>query len=228
MLWSGNRLWSPKAASSWSATSRTRLGFHENQYLADGQPFLVDADVTALSEIPSSLGLGSSPQMVAFTDNTLTVSRVAFGIDRRGKRPATTRSVCFKIWVYRPPRRGGAVRPALVFSGDGLVALDSSLLSNSTSSIRYRDTEMAVSKAYVNKGSRNTPHSALTATFAGQRSFRVPPTTGTLWVMDQSVADSLGAVSPPAWASIWTGLQPVEWISGVVEGSPHLVHQPRF
>lgn len=221
MLWSGNRLWvAQKGGKLVVGDIANPLAFSENQYLADGQPFLVDAEVTALSEIPSSLGLGSSPQMVAFTDNTFTVFQSGIR-DRSAWK--TTRD--FQKRVFQ--NLGCTGHRAVVeqygqlwfFSGDGLVALDSSLLSNSTSSIRYRDTEMAVSKAYVNK--RFTKYTALGA-HGNFLLVSVPSGAANnrhTWVMDQSVADSLGAVSPPAWASIWTGLQPVEWISGVVEGS---------
>jgi hypothetical protein len=223
MRWSGDRLWVSQKNKLVASDIANPLSFSENQYLSDGQSFLVDDDITALGEIPSSLGLGGSPQLICTTADSLSVFQS--GIRERAAWK-TTRDFQKKVFssLGCPGHRAMIERYGQLwfFSANGLVALDSGLLSNSTSRIRYRDTEMAVSKAYI-----NAPWLKFVA-LGGYDNFllcSVPNGSARnrhTWVMDQSVADSLSSEAGPGWASIWTGLRPVEWISGIVDGAPRI------
>lgn len=111
-------------------------------------------------------------------------------------------------------------------SEGGLIGLNDALLAFRSSRIHYQDQEMSRSKSNLS----NNLSGACAGAYENFLVVSVP--SGSLynahtWVMDQGILDSVETQSPPAWASCWTGTNPVQWITSFVNGRSRCFHMSR-
>lgn len=105
------------------------------------------------------------------------------------------------------------------YAQQGLMSSDSASVAYITSKIRVRDQEMAQAKQNL-----SNDLSVITAASFESYLLMTIPSGDTLpsqtMVMDFSVADELAQDASPAWQGVWTGIRPLQWITGTVQDSP--------
>lgn len=213
MYFTGDRLWVHRDSQVYASDIADPLSFSETTYLAEGLPFQLPGRATAMAEIPSA----DTPQLVVFTNDTTTVFQSYIRARSTWKDVAAFQRVQYPDIGCVGPRAVASQYGLLWwFSNRGLVALNATEASRTSSELPYRDNDMAVSKAYL---SPNVDRIAMGA-FENYLLASVP--SGSLqnrhtWVLDQGPQTRLADRVGPAWAGFWTGTQPVEWTSGTVE-----------
>lgn len=107
------------------------------------------------------------------------------------------------------------------YSDSGLVSADSAASSFLTSRIRYRDIEMARCK----RNFAPDLSSICSAAFENYLLVSTPsgdPLNAMTMVLDYAIADEILREQGPAWNGVWTGIRPVEWANGMVNGKRRL------
>lgn len=211
MAWSGGRLWVARDNAVYASDYANPLSFVEGFYLGGTDSFFVEGRVVAMSEIEGT----GNPQLLVFTEtNTVVVQSNVRNRD---------------LWLQTPnflrmlfPSTGCVSHRSVVkqfgqlwwFSQHGLTNFDIGAAENVSSSFMVADNEMASSKASV-----GTREGSIAAGVFGNYLLVSVPYAGRLnrhtWVLDQSVIQTLQGKTPPAWAGVWTGFNPVEWTSFV-------------
>lgn len=214
MAWSGGRLWVARDGEVFASDYANPLSFVERFYLGGTDSFFVDGRVVAMAEIEGT----GHPQLLVFTEtNTVTVQSNVRNRD---------------LWLQTPdfiktlfPSTGCVSHRSVVrqfgqlwwYSQHGLVNVDIGAAENVSSAYVTADNEMAFSRAAV--GGREATIAA--GTFGNFLLVSVPyggRYNRHTWALDQSVVQTMQGQSPPAWAGVWTGFQPVEWTSYVEDG----------
>ena len=212
MKWIGNRLWIFRGKKGYASNLLDPLKFTEQQNVSGGGFFVLPGDCT---------GLGTTPDyrtLLAFTDTTTTAFQA--GITDRNLWPTTQD---FQRVIL--PSIGCAAGRTIVnqygltwwLSHGGLMGLDSALQTYRTSKIHYRDQNMARSKMNLSKDISN----ACAVAYENFLLISVPSGDRYnyhTWVLDQGVVDTIDQITPPAWSSVWTGIRPVQWATGVING----------
>lgn len=106
------------------------------------------------------------------------------------------------------------------YAEHGLIDLNTALFSQRDSKLKYVDNEMNRSKRNI---SHNT-HSIASAYYDNLLLVSVPSgsmNNGHTWVLDGAVIDIPGE-DAKAWASVWTGIEPVQWASLNISGDRKL------
>jgi hypothetical protein len=218
MKFTGGRLWVFDRRRGYSSDIADPLSFTENTYLAEGLPFQLPDEVTAATETPSV----DNPQLLVFTESTGTL----FQSNVRAR--STWKDIDnFQRVLY--PEIGCVGHMAVTtqygllwwFSSRGLISLNAAEASKISSELPYRDNDMAVSKAFM---SSNLADIALTSY---ENFLLVSVPSGDrynrhTWVLDQSPQTLLSERAGPAWSGIWTGIRPVQWAPGRVNGVERL------
>ncbi len=214
MFFTGDRLWVHRDGKVYAGDISDPLSFSETTYLAEGLPFSLPADATAMAETPSV----DAPQLIVFTNDTATL----FQSNIRS-RDTWKDTPNFQRTLYRDI---GCVGPRAVtqqygllwwFSNRGLVSLNATEASRVSSELPYRDLDMAVSKAFM------SPNLATVALGAFDNFLLCSVPSGSLqnrhtWVLDQGPQTRLSDKVAAAWSGVWTGTQPVQWVSTNVVG----------
>lgn len=104
------------------------------------------------------------------------------------------------------------------YSYGGLVSSDSAAAAYLTSQVKFKDIEMARSKRNFAPDITNI----CAASFESYLLMSVPSgdfLNAHTMALDYSVADELSQdLTNPAWQSVWTGIRPIEWATGTVDG----------
>lgn len=214
MFFTGDRLWVHQDGKVYASDISDPLSFSETTYLAEGLPFSLPGLATAMSETPSV----DTPQLVVFTNDTATLFQSNIrSRDLWKETPNFQRTLYRDIGCVGP--RALTTQYGLLwwFSNRGLVSLNATEASRVSSELPYRDLDMAVSKAYM---SPNLSDIAL-GSFDNFLLCSVP--SGSLenrhtWVLDQGPQTRLTDKVNAAWSGVWTGTQPVQWITGNISG----------
>jgi hypothetical protein len=222
MAWSGARLWVARRKQLFAGDIADPLSFVETTYNALGgaRYFILPGLITGLSPLPSSSSVKTP--LLAFTDSSTEMFRS--NILARDSWPTVEdfQSTLFTNTGCVSSRsiisQGGMLR---WLSDFGFTDLDSAANSNVSSKIDFIDREMVrsgkrlsdnlagvASAAYENFLLHSMPH-------ASKRNRHT-------WVFDGSTNELLGETFPSAWASIWTGINPVQWTSLKINGRTHL------
>ena len=219
MAWSGDRLWVANGPRIYVSDISDPVSFFEDTYntLGGRQSFSVVEDVTAMAETPGA----ATPQLLVFTQNTVTVFQS--NVRERSTWPTLQDFQKNLFNVGCVSQRSLVEQHGVLYwmSNFGLVSFDSAALSLHSSELRLSDNEMAWSKARMN----GYMSSIAASTFENYLIISIPHTSyynPHTWVLDFTVRDTLNDQLPKAWASVWAGTRPVEWVSTEIYNVPRI------
>lgn len=225
MACSGGRLWVSYKNQLFSSDIDNPLKFTESQILGVGGTFFMGEEITGLAEIP---GL-ATPQLVVFTEFEAQLFRS--GIRDRTLWKSQT-SPPFQSPLF--PETGCLSHKSIIsqygmlwwMSHTGLINFNAAQQAAVTSALSPQDVEMAVSKGNLSPNLADCDligfeNYLLASVPSGSRNNRHT------WVVDKTVIDNAQQASLPAWNSIWTGTNPVEWMKGPVDGTLRIFHVSR-
>lgn len=210
--WAGNRLWVAFGNQVFASDIDDPLSFSERVYISQRDGFAFSTDVSGMIESSDKQGL------LVFTIND--VSTLQSSIQDRTQWSGTTNFQQFLI-----PGVGCIAGKTILnqfgstwwLSRDGWIDLNSALFTLRNSQLVVRDNEMMQSKRKISP----TAYLSCAVAFSNMLGLSVP--SGSLrnahtWILDHAVATTLGGSAPDAWASVWSGFQPVEWATSEVVG----------
>ena len=207
-IFSNNRYWCSRGRFVFASDIGNPLKFHESQYLNEAPAFVLPSDCTGIVESEDQSGIfvfyegGADFITSSIQDRTVWLDTPGFQ-----KRVLNIGCVAPKSLV----NQNGMI---YWFSERGWINLNQALRANVSSVIDPLDDQMAYSKARLGPDLSRI----CAGTVENMSLVSVPfcslknPHT---WVLDSSVLQDEGVI---AWASVWTGWQPVEWVSGTIDG----------
>ena len=211
MAWAGNRLWVARGNQVFASDYGNPTKFIEAQYLAEGRAFYMPENVTGMVQ-PNS-----NAPLIIFGESTNTRIRADI-LDR-------TQWLSTSDFQITDHNIGCAAGKSIVksfgltwwYSQAGLTNLNNALQLNNDSTYTYLDNTMAASKAnmspeYNGICAANIENYLLMSVPSGDRRNRHT------WCMDQLTIPGGGS----SWNSIWTGIRPVEFASGKVNGQERI------
>jgi len=209
MKWSGDRLWVARENRVFKSDIGNPFGYEEGLYIGNIGSFVLPGDVTGMGELPST----DQPVLLVFSSNTTT--RFLSGV-----RNASLWSSISNFQQVILPTIGCVAHRSIVagngvlwwFSQYGFINLNAALSINVDSAIQYLDHGMAYSKG------RLAPDLSgiASAAFENYVLVSVPYTdiyNRHTWCRDESTR---------SWNSYWTGIRPVEWVVGEIDGAPKI------
>lgn len=220
MCWAGNRLWVARREKLFAGDIADPLSFAEQTFntLGGVSCFILPGNITGMSETPGV----NLPQLLVFTDKTTTTFRSDV-FDR-----AQWNSVDqFQRKIFR---NVGCVSHRSItsiggnlywYSTDGVTNLDTAQFNSQATKLKYLDNEMIRSKSRLNadlSGIAATSHQNFLLTSVPHADKLNRHT----WVMDSSNTDLISQSSDECWASVWTGVRPIEWTTVTVDGTDRL------
>lgn len=212
MKWIGGRLWVADGNRLRVSNILDPINFTEEDLLAEGGYFVLPDECTGLGVTADQKSL------LAFTATTTTAFQA--GITDRSTWGTTPD---FQKVIF--PNIGCIAGNTIVnqygilwwMSQNGLTRLDNALQSYRTSKVHFLDNNMARSKGNLSSDISK----ACAGWFENFLMISVPSGdnyNSHTWIMDQSTLDLLGQDSTPAWAGVWTGTRPTQWVTGNVNG----------
>lgn len=221
MAYSGNRLWVSNGNIVLASDLADPLGWKERTSGTGRGDFAFDRPVTGLV---SHVGQNNDTRLIVFTDRV--TYTLASGLLDRAQWGTTAN---FQNVLY--PTLGCVAGKSIVFqagmvwwySQGGLVSADVAAASYLSSQVLYKDVEMARVKRFMGKDVSGV----CAVAFENYILISVPyiePLNGATMVLDYAAASEWSQQRTPAWAGIWTGTRPVEWITGVIDGQPLAFH----
>jgi hypothetical protein len=216
MVWAGNRLWIASGTRVHAMDLGDPTSNLETQYLAERGIYNMTDEVTAMALTPDS------SRLLVWTKDR-TVSLVANVLDRAQWQNIPE----FQKLLYPTL---GCVGPRAVFqhfgtlwwySQYGLINYNYALATLHDSELRFQDNEMIRSKAAL----ASDKSGICIGAYENYMLTAVP--YGSVWntqqwVIDQTVAETGRADSPWCWSGVWTGIRPVAYATGVVNGSQYI------
>lgn len=220
MAWDGRRLWVARDEKVFASDIANPLSFVEQQFNTLGglSFYIVPGKVTGMG-MTTGVNL---PQLLVFTATTTTTfqSNIA---DRTlwDSTPQFQRTIFPSIGCVS--QRSIVSRSGEIswYSQFGWTTLDTAAITMQSVETKFMDGEMIRSKSRLsNDLSRiaagvhdnflmvSVPHSSLFNAHT--------------WVHDASPDTSKDSQTPDAWASVWTGVQPVEWSSVEMTGTTRI------
>jgi hypothetical protein len=213
MAFSGQRLWVASSNIVLASDLGDPLSWTERVTGAGRGDFSFPRPVTGMV---SYVGQNTDTRVVVFTDRA--TYSLASGILDRTQWSLTSN---FQNTLF--PTVGCIAGKSIAFqtgemwwySEGGLVAADVAAASYLSSQVLYKDVEMVRAKRY-------TPAdvSKVCATsFENYLMYSIPylePLNSVTMVLDYAAASEWAQAKVPAWCGIWTGIRPVEWITGLV------------
>jgi hypothetical protein len=223
MAWVGARLWVARREKLFASDIADPFSFYEQQFNTLGglNYFMLPGQCTGLSPIPGTNTAVKTP-LLAFTNDTTTM--FLSNILQRDLWATTPdfQSPMFSSLGCVSPRSIVALNGMLWwFSAFGQTRLDAAAASYVSTKIDYLDREMA-------RSAKNMSGNMSGITCAGFENFllsSVPYASKKnvhTWVYDASTSKTLTEELPPAWASIWTGINPVQWALIRTDGNSRL------
>jgi hypothetical protein len=217
MKWAGSRLWVARGPQIFASDIANPTSFLEQTYNTLGgiNYFLLSDNCTGLAAVPGA------PQaltpLLAFTASDTTTFQS--NILNRALWPSVTN---FQYTTF-PTLGCVAPRSLAVVSGElwwfselGTTRLDAAQASQLTTRIYRIDREMGRSMAQL----KNDLSGICAVTYENFALFSVPNSSRRnthTWVYDGSVNDR-SKENASAWAGVWTGVSPVEWVKIKVNG----------
>ena len=221
MAFSGNRLWVAAKNIVLASDIGDPTSFTERTTGAGRGDFSFARVVTGMTNY---IGQNNETKLIVFTDRA--TYSLSSGIYDRTLWASTAN---FQTTLY--PTIGCVAGKSITFqagqiwwySQGGLIAADIAASAYITSQSLYRDVEMARVKAYLSGDTSKI----CAMTFENYLMYSVPylePCNSATMVLDYAPASEWSQQKFPAWCGIWTGTRPVEWISGVIDGTPRCFH----
>jgi hypothetical protein len=217
MAYSGNRLWVATGNVISASDLGNPLGWTERVSGTGRGDFSVARPITAMQDY---VGQNNDSRLYVFTDRS--TYSLASGILNRSLWAETPnfqnvlfptigcvagKSICFQagmMWWY---------------SQGGLVSADVAASSYLSSQVLYKDVEMAKAKRLMSENIGNICCAAFENYLLVSIPYLEAANSATM-VLDYAAASEWNQARNPAWAGVWTGIRPVEWVSGVVSGQP--------
>lgn len=216
MAFSGNRLWVASSNQLAASDLGNPLQFNDTFIGTARGTFQFFQEITGLV---NAIGINRESVLYVFTqDNT---SALQSGISDRTTWAST---IDFEVILF--PSIGCISGRSIVnhvgllwwYSYQGLVSSDSAAAAYLTSQVKVKDVEMAQSK----RNFAPDLSGICAASFESYLLMSVPSgdfLNAHTMALDYSVANELnGDLANPAWQSVWTGIRPVEWTTGTVNG----------
>ena len=221
MAFSGNRLWVAAKNIVLASDIGDPTSFTERTTGTGRGDFSFARVVTGMTNY---IGQNNETKLIVFTDRA--TYSLSSGIYDRTLWATTAN---FQTTLY--PTIGCVAGKSITFqagqiwwySQGGLIAADIAASAYITSQALYRDVEMARVKAYM----AGDTSSICAMTFENYLLYSIPylePCNSATMVMDYAAASEWSQQRYPAWCGVWTGTRPVEWVSGVVDGTPRCFH----
>lgn len=221
MAFSGNRLWVASKNIVLASDLGDPTSFTERTTGTGRGDFAFARVVTGMTNY---IGQNNDTKLIVFTDRA--TYSLASGIYDRTQWTTTAN---FQTTLY--PTIGCVAGKSIAFqagqlwwySQGGLVSADIAASAYITSQSLYRDVEMARIKSYM----AGDTSKICAINFENYLLYSVPylePCNSATMVLDYAAAAEWSAQRIPAWCGVWTGTRPVEWISGVIDGTPRCFH----
>lgn len=221
MAFSGNRLWVAAKNIVLASDLGDPISFTERKSGTGRGDFSFSRVITGMTNY---IGQNNDTKLIVFTDRS--TFSLASGIFDRTQWVTTPN---FQTTLY--PTIGCVAGKSISFqagqlwwySQGGLVSADIAASAYITSQSLYRDVEMARVKAYM----AGDTSKICAMNFENYLLYSVPylePCNSATMVLDYAPASEWSSQRIPAWCGVWTGTRPVEWISGVVDGTPRCFH----
>lgn len=214
MKFIGNRLWVAQGSKVQASNILEPDAFTNDGLTLDSSgAFSLPGDCTGFAATPTFQSL------LAFTEESVT--SFAASIPDRGlwsSTPNFEQVVLPGIGCIAPKSIINQFGMVWWWSQGGLVNLDEALTAYRTSKLHYKDEAMARSKSNISFNQDRI----CCGTYGNLMGVSVP--SGDIanahnWIMDGAI-DEAEESAPPVWASVWTGVQPVEWVTSVINGQP--------
>lgn len=223
MAWSGARLWVSRREQLFASDIADPTSYVESTYNTLGgiSYFILDDRCTGLAPLPGVSGSIQSP-LLAFTNGNTSMFRS--NILNRDLWPTTEdfQSTAFPNVGCVAPRSLVSHSGMLWWYSDfGLTRLNAAEASSVSSRLDFIDREM-------NRSAKEMSHDLSGICASNYENFLLLSIPNAdlqnrdTWVFDASVNESVGEESPASWASVWTGVNPVEWTSVTVKGKTRL------
>jgi hypothetical protein len=221
MAFSGSRLWVSSGNIVMASDLADPLGWTERTIGSARGDFSFPRKVIAMVDY---VGQNNDTRLVVFTDRT--TYSLASGILDRLQWSSTAN---FQNTLF--PTVGCVAPNSVVFQGGllwwyaqgGLVSADVATAAYLSSSVLYKDVEMARVKRFMPPDLSGIA----AASFENYLLFSVPyleSLNSATMALDYAPASEWGSQKLPAWCGVWTGTRPVMWASGVVNNQPRLFH----
>lgn len=221
MAFSGNRLWVSAGNILFASDLGNPLAWTERKSILGGGDLSFPKKITALSDY---VGQNNDTRLIVWT-NRSTYS-VASGVLDRALWGSTSN---FQNTLF--PTVGCIAGKSIAFqaglvwwySQGGLVNANVAASSYLSSQVLFKDVEMA-------KVKRFTPDnltSICAASFENYLLCSIPylePIPSTTMVLDYATASELNQSQIPAWAGVWNGTRPIEWMTGIVGNQQRIFH----
>jgi hypothetical protein len=221
MAFSGNRLWVAAGNVVLASDIGNPFSWVERTQGAGRGDFSFPRPITALVDY---VGQNNDTRMIVFTDRS-TYSLASGVLDR--SQWATTAN--FQNTLY--PSLGCVAGKSIAFqaglmwwySRGGLVNANVASSAYLSSQVLYKDVEMTRIKRFMPADTS----SICAASFENYLLYSIPyleALPSATMVLDYAAASELNQDPIPAWAGVWTGTRPIEWMPGTVGQQPRLFH----
>ena len=222
MAWSGNRLWVANRNQVYASNLNDPLNFTDSITLV-GVPVINFPDnVTGMHD----RGITGFSNNVLFVFTAKTTWSLQSGISDRANWISTPN---FQVKIYDSV--GCVAGKSIIshrgilhwYSQDGIVSHDTINTVYSTQACPPIDSEMAASKAVMSVDRRSICCGS-NDSYVFWSVSATPPIGGRIvnghtQILDKTVVPgTVSGVGVPAWQGIWTGIQPVEWITESIRG----------
>lgn len=214
MKWSNNRLWVSRGAQVFASDIGNPLKFTETQYLNEARAFYLNGDCTGIAETPDRQGIicftstSGSLILSSIQDRTLWLST-----------PGLQREIMPNLGCLAPRSIVNQYGMLWWYSAKGLVNLDDALNVYITSKVNTRDNEMFQSKYTMNPNVETVAGSCIENFLLHAVPVESNENTR-IHVMDQAPLADEGPVG--VWPSYWTGWRPVEFATGIINGTDRI------
>lgn len=217
MAYSGNRLWVATGNVISASDLGNPLSWEERLSGTGRGDFSVARPITAMQDY---VGQNNDSRLVVFTDRS--TYSLASGILDRSTWAFTAN---FQNVLF--PTIGCIAGKSISFqagmmwwySQGGLVSADVAASSYLSSQVLYKDVEMAKAKRLMSENINNICCTAFENYLLVSVPYLETANSATM-VLDYAAASEWNQARNPAWAGVWTGIRPVEWISGAIAGQP--------
>jgi len=219
MSFSGNRLWVASGNIISASDLGDPLSWLERTTGSGRGDFSVPRPITAMQDY---VGQNNDSRLYVWTDRS--TYSLASGILDRAQWATTSN---FQNVLY--PTVGCIAGKSIAFqagmmwwySQGGLVSADVAASSYLSSQVLYKDVEMAKAKRLMS----SSLSGICSASFENYLLCSIPylePVNSVTMMLDYAAAAEWNQARNPAWAGVWTGIRPIEWVSGVVTSAPRI------
>jgi len=220
MAWDGARLWVARRNLLFACDIADPLSAVEQTVNTLGGVgyFILPGTITGLALVPGV----NLPPLLCFTQTTTSLFQSQIR-DRSTWLATPSFQQTFLSKIGCSSERSIVEKNGMLWwwSSFGMTRLDFAQFSDVTSKIRLMDNELLVSKSNLSSdlsGIACASYENFMLTSVPHAGFKNSHT----WVLDEGIQDRLTSEYPPAWSSLWTGINPVQYAKLSVKGVTRL------